>query len=229
MSCSDYPLFTDADGRYRWDVPTGLWQVKYEKDGYETTYSDWLPVPPPQLEVNVGITQLRQPNVAQVRAFEDGIDITFDKYMRPHTLTGAVSVTKDGQLVAGTIELLNAESGYQTPDSVYASRARFVPLATNSSPLLAGQKVQLTVKRSVESYAGVPMEQDFTQAFTVGQRITALTGPVVGVESLTASDGGDGSKPAAYFRLDGRRAATPQRGLNIVRYGSGRVRKVVVR
>ncbi|MCR4958217.1 MAG: hypothetical protein K6B13_06385, partial [Prevotella sp.] len=79
------PLFTDADGRYQWDVPTGLWQVKYEKQGYETTYSDWLPVPPPQLEVNVGITQMKQPNVQKVKACEDGIDIAFDKYMRPNT------------------------------------------------------------------------------------------------------------------------------------------------
>ena len=166
------PLFTDADGRYQWDVPTGLWQVKYEKQGYETTYSDWLPVPPPQLEVNVGITQLRQPNVQKVKAYTDGIDITFDKYMRPHTLTAAsIFLTSGGQQVPGTIELLNAESGYQTPDSVYASKVRFIP---SNATLNANDKVMLTVRRTVESYAGVPMEQDFTQQFTVAQRIEAL-------------------------------------------------------
>ncbi len=166
------PLFTDADGRYQWDVPTGLWQVKYEKQGYETTYCDWLPVPPPQLEVNVGITQLRQPNVQKVKAYTDGIDITFDKYMRPHTLTAAsIFLTSGGQQVPGTIELLNAESGYQTPDSVYASKVRFIP---SNATLNANDKVMLTVRRTVESYAGVPMEQDFTQQFTVAQRIEAL-------------------------------------------------------
>ena len=165
------PLFTDADGRYQWDVPTGLWQVKYEKQGYETTYSDWLPVPPPQLEVNVGITQMKQPNVQKVRAFEDGIDIIFDKYMRPHTLTDAsVSVVKNGQVVAGKVEMLNAESGYQTPDSMYASKMRL----SFSNNLSAGDKVTLTVKRSVESYAGLQMQNDFTQEFTVEQRIEAL-------------------------------------------------------
>ncbi len=166
------PLFTDADGRYQWDVPTGLWQVKYEKQGYETTYSDWLPVPPPQLEVNVGITQMKQPNVQKVKACEDGIDIAFDKYMRPNTLkTENIFVTKGGQTVSGRIELLNAESGYQTPDSMYASKVRFVPSNAN---LNVNDKVQLTVRRTVESYAGVPMEQDFTQQFTVEQRIDAL-------------------------------------------------------
>ncbi len=165
------PLFTDADGRYQWDVPTGLWQVKYEKQGYETTFSDWLPVPPPQLEVNVGITQFKQPNVAKVKAYTNGIDITFDKYMRPNTLkTENIFVTKGGQAISGKIELLNAESGYQTPDSVYASKVRFVA----NDNLNVNDKIQLTIKKAVESYAGIPMEQDFTQQFTVEQRIEAL-------------------------------------------------------
>ena len=166
------PLFTDAEGKYRWDVPQGLWQVKYEKAGYETAYSDWLPVPPPQLEVNVGMTQLRQPAVQRVKAFTDGIDITFDKYIRPQTLTKEnIFVTKNGQTVGGKIELLNAESGYQTPDSAYVSKVRFTP---DNANLNVDDKVQLTVRKAVESYAGLQMEQDFTQLFDVEQRITAI-------------------------------------------------------
>lgn len=166
------PLFTDADGRYRWDVPQGLWQVKYEKDGYETTHSDWLPVPPPQLEVNVGMTQLRQPAVSRVKAYPDGIDITFDKYMRPQTLTTEnIFVTVGGQAVSGTIKLLDADSGYETPDSVYASRIRFV---TNLPSLGEGSRVGLSIRKAVESYAGLQMEQDFTQQFDVEQRLEAI-------------------------------------------------------
>ena len=169
------PLFTDADGRYQWDVPTGLWQVKYEKQGYETTYSDWLPVPPPQLEVNVGITQMKQPLVKKVKAYTDGIDITFDKYMEPATLTSEnITVTKGGQLLSGTISLLNAEDGYQKPGVQYASKLRFTPLTSNPSPLTSGDKVQLTVRKAVESYAGLQMENDYTQQFSVEQRIEAL-------------------------------------------------------
>ena len=52
------PLITDAEGRYAWDVPEGWWRVKYEKEGYETVWSEWLPVPPPQTEVNIGIKAL---------------------------------------------------------------------------------------------------------------------------------------------------------------------------
>lgn len=49
------PLTTDSEGRYSWDVPEGWWRVKCEKNGYETTWSDWLPVPPPQTNVNIGM------------------------------------------------------------------------------------------------------------------------------------------------------------------------------
>ena len=165
------PLITDAEGRYAWDVPQGLWQVRYEKEGYELKRSEWLPVPPPQLDVNVGMTQLRQPQVESVKACPEGIDIAFDKYMRPHTLTTEqIFVTKGGQHLGGTIELLNADSGYETPDSVYASKVRFVP----STPLQNKDKVKLTIRRTVESYAGLQMEQDYTQEFEVELRVTKL-------------------------------------------------------
>ena len=52
------PLKTDDFGHYAWDVPEGWWRVKCEKEGYETVWSDWLPVPPPQTEVHLGMTSL---------------------------------------------------------------------------------------------------------------------------------------------------------------------------
>lgn len=53
------PLTTDMHGCYAWDVPQGFWRVKYEKPFYETTWSDWMPVPPEQKEVNIGLEPLR--------------------------------------------------------------------------------------------------------------------------------------------------------------------------
>ncbi len=49
------PLVTDAQGRYSWDVPEGWWRVRFQKEGYVTAWSDWVPVPPVQTEVNVGL------------------------------------------------------------------------------------------------------------------------------------------------------------------------------
>ena len=57
------PLVTDAEGRYAWDVPEGWWRVEFQRDGYESTWSEWLPVPPPQTEVNVGLIPLDEDHV----------------------------------------------------------------------------------------------------------------------------------------------------------------------
>ena len=51
------PLYTNEEGKYAWDVPEGWWRVKYEKDGYQTTWSDWLPVAPPQMDVNIAMVK----------------------------------------------------------------------------------------------------------------------------------------------------------------------------
>lgn len=52
------PQQTDGNGWYQWDVPVGWWRVQYEKPGYKTAWSDWMPVPPPQLEVNIGLERV---------------------------------------------------------------------------------------------------------------------------------------------------------------------------
>lgn len=173
------PLFTDEDGMYRWDVPQGLWQVKFEKDGYLTAYSEWLPVPPPQLEVNVGITQNKQPEVVEARAYEEGVEVQFDKYMDPTTLTDAnVSVTAGGKKLAGEIQLVDAALAdeYASPDDAeavrYASRVRFVPeqaLATTTG------EIRLMVSRNVMSYAGIPMTETYSQTLDVEKEVQQIT------------------------------------------------------
>ena len=69
---------TDNDGNYAWDVPEGWWQVKYELDGYENVYSEWLPVPPPQTDVHIGMISLKTPNVVSAEITDDGLKIVFD-------------------------------------------------------------------------------------------------------------------------------------------------------
>lgn len=167
------PLFTDEYGMYQWDVPQGLWQVKFEKEGYQTTYSEWLPVPPPQLDVNIAMTQLRQPTVLKASAYDEGVEMEFDKFMDPETLNGDnIKVTKNGNVIEGTIELLNEEVAYEGQTQTYASKVRFnVP---EGEELLSTDEVQLTVSRKVKSYAGVPMEEDYTQSFTVEPKVCTI-------------------------------------------------------
>ena len=164
------PLFTDEFGMYAWDVPQGLWQVKFEKEGYETTYSEWLPVPPPQLEVNIPMKQNVQPNVKSARAFENAVEVQFDKYMMPEMLTTEnIMVLADENVMEGTIELLDEEISYEGKTDKYASKIRF-----NAKEPFSTEEVTLIVKNRVKSYAGIRMQDDYQQTFTIEQEIKLI-------------------------------------------------------
>lgn len=62
-----------------------------------------------------------------------------------------------------------------------------------------------------------------------GPQITVVfhnDGTTSGIEGVASSDA---VKPVEYYTLSGRRIATPARGLNIVKYSDGTIRKVVVK
>ena len=169
------PLFTDENGMYRWDVPQGLWQVKFEKDGYMTAYSEWLPVPPPQLEVNIGIVQNKQPEVTEARAYEEGVEVQFDKFMDQSTLTtDNIYVTANGEKLNGEIRLIDSAltDEYASEDDAdatrYASRIRFVPEEKLSATT---GEIRVTVSRNVLSYAGIPMTETFSQVLDVEKEV----------------------------------------------------------
>ena len=107
------PLYTDANGRYAWDVPEGWWRVKYEKDGYETTWSEWLPVPPPQTEVNIGMTPVKTYTIGDVNG--DGrINGTDVSMLRRYIAGGygiqietqAADINNDGRINGTDVSLL---------------------------------------------------------------------------------------------------------------------------
>lgn len=188
------PLFTDENGMYQWDVPQGMWQVKFEKDGYETTHSEWLPVPPPQLEVNIGMKQNVQPAVKMAKAYEDAVEVEFDKYMMPELLTTENLIVMDGENAAkAQIKLLNAESAYADENEIYASRIRI-----EAEKPFENKDITLMVSNRVKSYAGIRMQDDYQQKFTIEPEVrkilcdsTATIGygqsAVINVEVLPAS------------------------------------------
>lgn len=164
------PLFTDENGYYRWDVPQGLWQVKFEKEGYETTYSEWLPVPPPQLDINIAMKQNVQPTVKSARAFEDAVEMEFDKYMMPEMLnTENIRVMTGETAVEGTVELLNEEVSYEGNEEKFASKVRF-----NAAAPFDATEVTLMVSNRVKSYAGIRMQDDFSQTFTIEPEVQKI-------------------------------------------------------
>ena len=109
------PLYTDEDGCYSWDVPEGLWQVKFEMNGYETTYSEWLPVPPPQLDVNIGLISTALPQIAYVNVYNDEIELVFTQFMNiDSVINGNVQFKHNGQILEG---LWNPQAVQKTCDS----------------------------------------------------------------------------------------------------------------
>lgn len=159
------PLYTDAEGRYSWDVPMGLWQVKYEKEGYEPAASEWLPVPPPQMDVNIGMKQLVNPNVTHAIAYSDSICFVFSKYMDARLLTlENIEVKQDGATIEGKIELSDGET---EEGRIYASRVRFIPI----QPLEANSAIELSIKSKVKSYAGCPILCDYIETLAIQQPV----------------------------------------------------------
>jgi hypothetical protein len=164
------PMLTDVEGKYAWDVPQGLWLVKIEKEGYETAYSDWLPVPPPQLDINIPLVRNTLPDVQTARAYEDGVEVTFNEYMRPKSLTADhILLSQNGQVQPFRIEQQNRSLSYDKKDA-YVSRIK----VRTESPLAPGSKVQLTVRRQVEAYNGLQMQNDYQQEFTVVSEVYAI-------------------------------------------------------
>lgn len=157
------PLFTDENGMYQWDVPQGMWQVKFEKEGYETAYSEWLPVPPPQLEVNVGIKQNVQPLVKGAKAYEQAIELEFDKYMMTETLNEENIIVMEGdKAVKAHVKYQDLETSGSDDKTTYARKIR-----VEAEKPFEAKDVQIFVSNKVKSYAGIRMQEDYTQTFGI--------------------------------------------------------------
>lgn len=169
------PLFTDENGMYQWDVPQGLWQVRFEKEGYVPTQSDWLPVPPPQMDVNIAMVQNAQPEVVSARAYEDGVEIEFSKYMDIESLNNenvylkVVNGEEESLITDAEILMLNKEVTIEGSTTEFASKMK---LATDQ--LGYYDEAYIIISTGVNSYAGIPMAQTFEQKLDVEKKVREL-------------------------------------------------------
>lgn len=78
-------------------------------------------------------------------------------------------VMQNGTAVEGTVELLNEEVSYEGETETFASKIRF-----NAAQPFTEQEITLMVNNRVRSYAGIRMQDNYQQTFTIEQEIKRI-------------------------------------------------------
>ncbi len=147
------PLYTDQAGCYAWDVPEGWWRVKYEKKGYKTTYSEWMPVPPPQTDVNIAMMPTAPAKVEDIHAYKDYAIISFDQYIDPESVSNIELVDAENNPVAYTISYSKAET--DTDGKVYA---KIFTLNYKDTAAVRGDSLTVKIPEEVKTPDGRPVQ-----------------------------------------------------------------------
>ena len=221
----DNPIYTDEQGYYRWDVPKGLWYVTAEADGYLDGNSNadkaatvsanginWLPVLPPQLEVNIPLVNTDPPEVEEMTVAEDGVYIRFSKYLDETKLVKENFALSDpnnnNTPIDFELELLDSE---QAPDNINYGDVE-APYYTRTvllkADLALSSEVTVGISSNIQSYAGTSMEQKYEEIETVAAKQTVVaptanpeSGKVKKNSSVTLTTETDGAK--IYYTRDG--------------------------
>ena len=115
------PQTTPDDGTYAWDVPQGYWQVRFTKEGYADTATEWMEVPPPRMNLKTPMVSTAAPAVASAVAYPDYIEVLFTQYMdtaAPLTLPEGMSGTWQGDEVYSKALRVTKEGGFTKGDAV---------------------------------------------------------------------------------------------------------------
>lgn len=185
------PCYTDKNGQYQWDVPMGLWLLKFSKDGYLPADSKkaptangqgYLSLPSPITQVNMALVSTERPTVASLHAYSQSVRIVFSQYMDLASVnTNTVTVMMEGEQITGTLRPLNAERSFKDPSISYASIFLF------EAETELEEEITITVEGAV-NYAGNAMENPHTATLPVDLLPTGIQAP----EELAVEYGGGG-------------------------------------
>lgn len=174
------PLATGTDGAYNWNTPTGWYQVRVTKDGYEEARSAWLRVPPIQTEVNIALVSTSAPEVASAHAYTDCVEIEFTQYM--DASDDAVAALNAQGLGDVTYKWLDKQDD---PDGKPLSRVLRICYADACE---AGSTVAFELD-GARNYAGTAMSHWASGELAVGVRADKLKLNVE--QAVTMLEGGD--------------------------------------
>ena len=160
------PQITDEAGMYAWDVPAGWWQVRFEKDGYLPSETEWLPVPPPQVGLTTAMVSTEAPEVVSAKAYPDYIEVVFSQYMN----TEKQLSLPDGM----TAQWQDIENGYSK-----------VLHITKQDGFEKGSTVTIALD-GAENYAGTALPS-YSQQLTVNARPAEI---ILNYDSVISSKSG---------------------------------------
>ena len=169
------PITTDAMGNYAWDVPEGWWKVVVEAEGYETYTTEWLPVPPPQYDVNIGLTTLNAPEIQRFEVTETGLVLTFIDCMKPESLSEITVKDNAGENVPFTLEF-EAET---SPQGDELAKVFTISFDADYVPTSDIYEIEIT---NAENYSGIKGDIEYRYDPTI------LMGDVNGDGSVTVQD-----------------------------------------
>lgn len=185
------PDVTDDLGNYAWDVPEGWWRVEVEKEGYETYTTEWLPVPPPQIDVNINLMSKAVPEIACTDITDSAVVLTFSEYVDPDTL-GTLTLTN----VQGNSVPFVLAYDHNSTDLNGKVSAKEVSLVFGESYVPSEDFYTVSVNNA-ESYAGVSFSAAVVVSRVIGDAnadgkvnindVTAIQCHLADVETLTGS------------------------------------------
>ncbi len=151
-------------------TPIGQWKVVVNKDGYETADSShdpaalngWLLVPPPQVDVNIGLVSTAAPTVSSVTATADTIQVVFSQYMDISALENnqsLITVSQGGQSIPVSFAFADREVS-PTDNSKYYGR--ILNITRTDGEKFAQDILSLKVKKQFVNYAGTAFADDYT-------------------------------------------------------------------
>lgn len=163
------PQTTDSFGEYGWMTPIGQWKVKITKDGYYPADSSgdpaavdgWLPVPPPQLNVNIGLVSTAAPEVASVAAASDRIQIAFSQYMDISSLednNSLITVTQNGEEVPLGFTFADREESPTEEGKFYG---RILTITRTDGESFENNHLNISISKDFPNYAGTGFENDY--------------------------------------------------------------------
>jgi len=194
---SDPVQVTGADGKYEWGVPKGLWYVTAEGAGLSGDSSadseavvsssleisgmpveKLLPVLPIQVDVNIPFTDYTAPLVDEVKYTTNGIYVTYSKYMMEKGEgsvldSGKYSLILTGSDPASREDLVISEiTGYvrgHAPKNIDPEETTYskTVLIKVKKELKEGMVIEIKTDKSVQSYAGISMRDDYSGSGTV--------------------------------------------------------------